>query len=415
MAKEKRGLLQAIFGKAAQQVESASGYKLLSSYTSDFTAFSGNEWEIAAVRSAVGAFARNAAKVAPRHIRRQNDTYEYINDHLNYLLHDQPNEFMPAYAFYYRVASCYKLTNNAFIYPQYDATTGELTALYPIMAQRVELIDYKGELYCRFKFMMGQTYIVPYSEMIHLRNYYYDNDIFGASNAALTPVLETAHRFNESMSKFAELVAVIRGILKITQAVKGSDLNSTRDDFVRDNMRIENNGSGVIVTDAKYNYEPIKDQNSPIPEGQLKYIRDEINNYFGGNDAIIQNKATDDQRDAYYDGEIEPFYIQLSQALTNHLFTSKERGYGNEIIAESNRLRYAANRTKVQVATFLTNVGAATLDQILDIFGLPPIGGEEGKRRVQTLNAVNAEKADEYQLGDKPKTDEGDENNADQK
>ena len=39
------------------------------------------------------------------------------------------------------------------------------------------------------------------------------------------------------------------------------------------------------------------------------------------------------------------------------------------------------------------------LDQALTTLGYPPIGGEEGKRRVQTLNMVNAEKADEYQLG----------------
>ena len=46
------------------------------------------------------------------------------------------------------------------------------------------------------------------------------------------------------------------------------------------------------------------------------------------------------------------------------------------------------------------------LDQALVTLGFPPIGGEEGKRRVQTLNMVNAEKADEYQLGEKTKTEE---------
>ena len=39
------------------------------------------------------------------------------------------------------------------------------------------------------------------------------------------------------------------------------------------------------------------------------------------------------------------------------------------------------------------------LDQALTTLGFPPIGGEEGKRRVQTLNMVNAALADKYQLG----------------
>jgi len=46
-----------------------------------------------------------------------------------------------------------------------------------------------------------------------------------------------------------------------------------------------------------------------------------------------------------------------------------------------------------------------TIDQALTTIGYPPIGGEEGSRRVQTLNVVNAAKADEYQLGAGSDTD----------
>ena len=69
------------------------------------------------------------------------------------------------------------------------------------------------------------------------------------------------------------------------------------------------------------------------------------------------------------------------------------------ITFEANRLQYASNSTKVAVARLLTDIGAASLDQILEIFNMAPIGGEEGSRRVQTLNMVNANKADEYQVG----------------
>ena len=37
---------------------------------------------------------------------------------------------------------------------------------------------------------------------------------------------------------------------------------------------------------------------------------------------------------------------------------------------------------------------------------MAPIGGEEGKRRVQTLNMVNANKADKYQIGEGGDTDD---------
>ena len=60
----------------------------------------------------------------------------------------------------------------------------------------------------------------------------------------------------------------------------------------------------------------------------------------------------------------------------------------------------------IQVAKLLTDIGAASLDDVLEIFNMAPIGGEEGKRRVQTLNMVNANKADKYQIGEGGDTDD---------
>ena len=95
--------------------------------------------------------------------------------------------------------------------------------------------------------------------------------------------------------------------------------------------------------------------------------------------------------------------MQLEQAFTNCFFTRKERGFGNEIVAEGNKLQYAKLSDKLAAVKYLSEIGGLMLDQALVTLGFPPIGGEEGKRRVQTLNMVNAAKADEYQLGDKGK------------
>ena len=63
------------------------------------------------------------------------------------------------------------------------------------------------------------------------------------------------------------------------------------------------------------------------------------------------------------------------------------------------RIQFETLDKRVEAAQFLAQIGALELDQVLDIFGFPPIGGDEGKRRVQTLNMVNAEIADKYQMG----------------
>lgn len=419
--KERRGLFEAIFGtKQPRNEEGFTTFRLLNSYQSNFVPFSGNAWEVNTVRAAIHSFARRAARVQPRHIRKGDGKLQDVEgSNLNYILQYQPNPLTTAYKFYYRLAAQYKLYNNAFVFPVWNEYTGKLEALYNINAQEIKLLELKGELYLKFRFHNGKSYTFPYTEIIHIGSMFADNELFGSSNKALIPVLKTADTFNQSMSKFAELVAVVRGILKVAASTKNEDLKARRDDFIRDNLKMENNGAGVIVTDNKYDYTPIQDKQTPLPQGQLLYIKGEIYDYLGTNEAIVQNKATPEQEDDFYDGEIKPFYMQLEQDFTNCIFTRKERGYGNLIVAEGNKLQYAKLSDKLAAVKYLSEIGGLMLDQALVTLGFPPIGGEEGKRRVQTLNMVNAAKADEYQLGDKGKektppedgTEEDDEGN----
>lgn len=397
--RERRGLFEAIFGKEKpQELNGYTEYKLLNSFQSNFIPFSGNAWEVNTVRAAIHSFARRAATVQPRHIRRGDGKMLEVTSELNNILQYQPNPYTTAYKFYYRIAAQYKLYNNAFVYPVW-APNGKLEALYNINAQEIQLLEHADELFCKFRFYNGKSYTFPYADFIHIGSMFGDNDIFGADNAAIMPVLQTANTFNQSMSKFAELVAIVRGILKVNASTKNEDLKARRDDFIHDNLKIENNGAGVIVTDNKYDYTPITDKQTPIPQGQLSYIKGEIYDYFGTNEAIVQNKATAEQEDDFYEGEVKPFLMQIQQAFTNCFFTRKERGFGNEIVAEGNKLQYAKLSDKLAAVKYLSEIGGLMLDQALTTLGFPSIGGEEGKRRVQTLNMVNAALADAYQLG----------------
>ena len=398
--KEIRGLFEAIFGKKPQKTDGYTEYKLLNSYQSNFVPFSGNAWEVNMVRAAVHSFARRAATVQPRHIRRgDGKVLDVESSTYNNILQFKPNPTTTAYKFYYRLAAQYKLYNNAFAYPVWNEATGRLEAIYNINAQEITLLDHEGELFCKFRFNNGKSYIFPYADLVHIGSMFADNDVFGSDNGALMPVLKTANTFNQSMSKFAELVAVVRGILKVQASTKNEDLNRRRDDFIRDNLKMESNGAGVIVTDAKYDYTPITDKTTPIPATQLAYVKEEIYDYLGVSKEIVENTATPQQEQAFYSGEIAPFFRRLSQAFSNVLFTEREFGYGNRIVFSANSVQFATLPEKVTAAKFLTEIGAATLDQILTMFDMPTIGGEEGARRVQTLNMVNAKLADKYQTG----------------
>lgn len=413
-----KGLFDKVFGGSDRRVYSA--YALLNGTYGSFTPYSGDAWDNDTVRAAVDAFARRAAIVQPRHIRRENGREVNQNDGMNRLLQFAPNPYSTAYKFYYRLASNYKIFNGAFVYPVWETSGSKvrLKALYNINTSDAELVEYQGEMFVRFRFSNGNSYAVPFDEVIYIGRHFLDHDIFGSDNRPATSAIATAEAFNQSMIKQAEMIGAIRGTLEV-EAPKRDDLMARRDEFIRDNLRIESGGAGIIVTNSRARYTPIKDTGgTAIPEAQLKYVKSAIYSYYGTSEEIVTNSETSDQATGFYEGELKPFFAQLSQAFTNCLFSDRERGCGSEIVADINTLQYAKISEKLATVRYLSDIGALSMDQALTTMGFPPIGGEEGQRRVQTLNMVNAQKADQYQLGEPSKepkegeTKEGEQSNA---
>ena len=150
-------------------------------------------------------------------------------------------------------------------------------------------------------------------------------------------------------------------------------------------------------------YTPINEKASPLSKDQLEYTKNAIYDYFGVNEAIVQNKFKEDEWTAFYEGAIEPIAIQMSQCFTNCLFTDTERSYGNEVMFEANRLQYASNTTKVSVVKELAPIAVLMIDDVREIFNLAPLPNGEGQKVLQSLNYINANIADSYQSnGDTP-------------
>jgi HK97 family phage portal protein len=399
LKKEHRSLFQMIFGgRQNGPGNSASQLKMLSGYTPVFSQFGSEAYNSDEVRAAVDAFARNAAKLHPKRLRRDSaGNVTYIPDGLDYLLSVEPNPFMDAYTFYYKIATQYLMQNNAFVYIRRDSA-GNITMFWPLNGATTEWLEYQGQVYARFMFMSGERVEVPYADLVHLRRFFYKDDMFGETNmSALSPTLELVSASNQGIINAIKSSAFIRGILKFTQNLKDTDRAKRRDEFVNAYLDATNN-NGVGVVDGACDYQPVNSQPQTANAAQMKLISDKINKYFGISDAIIKNDYTSAQWNAFYSSMLEPFALQMGLQFTAKCFTGREIGFGNQILFEANRLQYASNDEKVQVATLLTNIGAASLDQILDMFALPTIGGEEGSRRVQTLNMVKAGKgADQYQ------------------
>jgi hypothetical protein len=112
---------------------------------------------------------------------------------------------------------------------------------------------------------------------------------------------------------------------------------------------------------------------------QAKAIRQNVYDYFGVNEKILENSAKAEELEAFFDGAIEPFAIQFSEAMTKALFSERERAQGSYVIASANRLQYMSTSQKISMARELGDRGAILIDEIREMFNLPPLPDEAGQ------------------------------------
>ena len=405
---ERRNLLQKIFGAIRDRV-TLSRLQMLSGYTPVFTPWSGKPYEADVVRSAVDAIARNAAKLKAKHIRRVDGQIIPVGGQIERLLQVRPNPNMNAYDFLYKLITTLMIDNNAFAYPVWDGLN--LVAIWPINCTMAEFLeDDSGTIYVRFYFAGNQQVVLPYSEVIHLRRHFYKNDMVGETNNPINAPLEAIHTTNEGLAQAVKSSAYLRGILKYTGILKEDDIKIHRDRFIQEYMTMQNSG-GIAALDSKADYQELKNDPKIINAAQMKELRDTIYRYFGVNENIVTGKYNEDEWNAFYESTIEALAVQMSLEFTSKLFTERERGFGNEIIFEANRLQYASVKTKIAMVEQMVPMGLLTINEAREIFNLAPV--EDGDKRLVSLNYVQADKQNLYQLGEDDNSIEGDDDNAD--
>jgi len=392
---EKRSLFQKIFGVFRDR-RPLTQLRMLSGYTPIFTPWNNKPYEADVVRSAVDAIARNAAKLKAKHIRRVDGQIIPVGGQIERILQVRPNPNMSAYDFLYRLITTLMIDNNAFAYPLWDGVN--LAAVWPINCVLAEFVeDNTKTIYIKFHFFDGESLVLPYSEVIHLRRHYYANDLLGEANRPINATLEAIHTTNEGLAQAVKTSANLRGIIKYQGMLKESDIKANRDRFVAEYMTMQNTG-GIAALDAKAEYIPLNNEPKMVNAAQMKELRDAVYRYFGVNENIIMGKYSEEEWAAFYEGTIEPLAVQMSLEFTSKLFTERERGFGNEIIFEANRLQYASVTTKVAMVEKMMPMGLLTINEAREIFNLAPV--EDGDKRLVSLNYVQADKQNLYQLGE---------------
>lgn len=406
--REKRTIFDKVAGAFKNVNKIFSSFKLFNAFTAVFTSFGQDAYKSDITRAAIEAIAKNAAKLKPKHVvSRDGKQLPKDRGSLDRIIAERPNPLMSAYDFYLKIITQLYNKNNAFVLIDRDYATGMIYNLLPISYSMVEAMEYENDVYLKFTTLNGDILTIPYADVIHLRRFFYDQDVFGEDNTALLPTLELINTINQGVSNAVTTSASLRGILKATGVLNEKDRTKTKDDFVRDYLTSANNG-GVAVLDSKFDYVPLKSEPVLIDKAQMDAIKTQVYDYFNINTDIVQSKWDEEKWNAFYEGVLEPLAIQMSLEFTNKLFSKTQIQSGNKIIFEANRLAYASNQTKISLVKEVGALGGFTINEIRELFNMAPIDG--GEVRLQTLNVVNAALADQYQTG-KEVEEEDDETN----
>ncbi len=332
----------------------------------------------------------------PRHYQRDGQLKNSINGDINYIISCRPNPFMTVYQFLYKTVSLWLSQNNEFIYIDID-NRGYLRGLYPLNPLFCTLIEYENEIWLKFQFLNGNIYYIKYSRIIHLRDYYIDHDFYGDTNEVLLSAIETQTVADDGIKNAIKISTSLRGIIKAANAMlKNKDIQDMRDDFINDLLK---STTGIAGLDSRMDFKEINLEPVLLNKDQLEMVNGNIYGYFMVSEKIIKSEYTSDEWNAFYESVLEPRAIQMGQTFTNAIFGDKAIKEGHCVEFSVNRIKYAKTDTKISLIKEAGSLGLLTVDEGREILDLPAIGGEEGNKRLQTLNVINANLADKYQGG----------------
>ena len=358
-------------------------FQTLTAYQPVFTNWGGAIYESEIVRAAIDARARHISKLKV-------ETVGTANQSLQSKLRQGPNQWQTWSQFLYRASTILDVTNNCFIVPVFDSRM-IITGIFPVLPTMCTLVEYKGEIWIRYQFNNGLVGAVEFRKCAVLTKHQYRDDFFGSSNVPLHETMQLIHIQNQGIEEAVKNTSTFRFMAQMSNFVKPDDLTKERKRFTAENLSTESDAGGFLLFPNTYkDIKQIDVKPYTVDADQMEQIRQNVYNYFGVNEDVLQNKAFGDAWSAFYEGAVEPFAIQFSEAVTKAMFTESERARGSEIIATSNRLQYMSNADKLNVSSQLLDRGIFSINDVRDIWNLPHVeGGDERIIRGEYYSATD--------------------------
>ena len=390
------GMFEKIFGRREQPaaLRNAQVFRMLEGYTPAWTTWQGSIYESELIRASLDAWGRHAAKLKP-------NIKGTAQKELTNRLTVRPNAFQEWSKFLYQTATVLGARNNVFLVKTRDEY-GNATGIINIVPASWELVEYQGEPWLRFTLSNNKRRAERLAEVGIMTRFQYKSELFGEGNEALTPVLDLIKMQRQGITEGIKNGNSYRFWAKSDNWASDEDLGAEMERYNRFTFGNKKTAGGVLLFPNTYeDIHDMKVSGYTVDKEQQQLINTNVFNYFCVNEKILQNSAFGDDWLAFYEGFVEWFGIQLSEASSGMIYTDRERGaYQNEIFFSSNRLQYMSNSDKLNAVTQLGDRGLATRNELREILNLPPLPEPVG-------NSIPA-RGEYYNVNeDEPDPDEG--------
>lgn len=371
----------------------------LNGYSTTSAPWTKEAWENDIFRATVDAIATHAAKGQIKHVVLDENgriKKEIHNSAYTKLLNIRPNPIMTATEFKYKMFAQLETKTTAIAYVKWNGTVPEM--IIPVDYHNFTIYPLKGGGYCiEVNNFEGETQYFMLEDCIVLRKFYNSNEAAGDGNAPIYSALDMSKASDEGFVESLQKANKIRGLLKHkVSMLDAEDIKKSQEEFAERFAEAAENG-GIIGVDSAEDYIPLNSQQYSATNAQMQHVANRIYTYLRTPEEIVQGKYSETTGMAWYEGKIEPLWQMFSEVLTHAFFTARERDVGNRLIVSGGVVMGTSYQTRIQLIGQTKELGLLTINEQRELLGYAPIEG--GDKRQVSLNYVDADKQNEYQLG----------------
>lgn len=347
-------------------------FSTLTSYQPVFHRWRGELYESELVRAAIDATARHVRKL-------QIKIHGAAAPKLQTIMKKRPNDFMTWSQFLYRSSTILDMQNTLFIIPIIDVDN-DVTGIWPALPNKCKILETKtGRQYLEYEFINGERAAVELERCGIMTRFQYKDDFFGENNEAMRPVLDLIGIERQGIEQSVKSAGTFRFLARSSNWKDPEDLAQEQKNFTVRNMKAD--ASGFLLFPNTYdNIQQIQSAAYKVNADEMAMIQKSVDLYFGTNEDIITSKASGAALDAFFDGRIEPFAIQLQEVLTQMLFTDLEQGHGAKVVVSANRLQYMSTNDKINFVANMSDRGFITINEGRELLNYQPLPSEIGDR-----------------------------------